>query len=258
MRRKLATLLMFTLAAGMFVGIRAASAHQCPDDWEPDDPECEETAVYDDWRPNYVPLFDLPDREDQADDGEGEQQRYDAQRWRDECNNDGEYRQQCFWMYGGQSVLSYPDSDGHQHGGDEGEEASPTDALLSRPNEMHLGFAATHCFLAEGAHDCDRHGSGSEFDTHDSHGGALYADVCLAPNPDSKYCEEGLEDTQVGVTIVDHLTCPMGCFDEYHVVRPLDAAYTEEQMADSVTAIEVIAADPQRHICGYEEYGSGC
>lgn len=242
MRRKLAALLMLTLTAGLFVGIQAASAHQCPDAHVPDDSACQDTAVYDDWRPNYVPLFDLADRNDE--DGNGEQQRRDAQRWRDECANGDQYRQQCAWLYGGQSVMPYDESDP--------EGASP------RPNELHVGYAASHCFLAEGAHDCDSHGSGSEFDTHDSHGGALYTDVCLSENPDSKYCDDGIKDTQAGVTIVDHLTCPTGCFDEYHVVRPLDQEYTERQTANSAAAIETAANDPQRYLCGYEDKGSRC
>lgn len=235
MRRKLAALLMITMTAALFVGIRSASAHQCPDGYEPNDPECEETAVYDDWRPNYVPFFDLADR-----DGEdGEQQRHDAQRWRDECSNGNQYRQQCAWVYGGQSVAPYDESD--------------PDGASPRPNELHVGYAATHCFLAEGAHDCDSHAD-SEFGTHDSHGGALYADVCLSANPDSKYCDDGLSDTQAGVTIVDHLGCPFGCFDEYHVVRPLDQEYTDEQMADSVEYLGSV--DPQRHLCGYEDHSA--
>lgn len=239
MRRKLAALLMITMTAALFVGVRSASAHQCPDGYEPNDPECEETDVYDDWRPNYVPLFDLADR-----DGEdGEQQRHDAQRWRDECSNGSQYRQQCAWVYGGQSLMPYDESD--------------PDGASPRPNELHVGYSATHCFLAEGAHDCDSH-EDSEFGTHDSHGGALYADVCLSANPDSKYCDEGMKDTQAGVTIVDHLGCPFGCFDEYHVVRPFDQEYTEQQMADSVAATEGAANDPQRHLCGYEDQGSAC
>jgi hypothetical protein len=80
--------------------------------------------------------------------------------------------------------------------------------------------------------------------------------VCLATNPDSKYCDDGVEDTQVGVTIVDHLTCPMGCADEYHVVRPLDGDYTARQMEDSQAAVETIAADPVRHICGNPDHSS--
>jgi hypothetical protein len=250
MRHKIGALLLLTITAALLVGIQAASAHQCPNDYEPDDPECQETAVYDDWRPNYVPLFDLSDRDGET----GEQQRYDAQRWRDECNKDGEYHQQCLWMYGGQSIIRYPETDDHH----EGEEPSIFDSLFTRPNEVHVGYAATHCFLAEGAHDCDRHGAANEFDTHDSHGGALYADVCLSPNSESKYCEEGMSDTQAGVTIVDHLTCPLGCFDEYHVVRPLDTEYTQEQMDDSAVAIERAASDPQRHLCGYPDKGSRC
>ena len=235
MRRTFAAMLLLMLAAGTFVGIRAASAHQCPEGTPPDDPACQDTAVYPDWRPNYVPLFDLSDR----DGPEGEQQRYDAQRWRDECNNDGEYRQQCAWFYSGQSVRPYPGTD----------PAGET----PRPNEFHAGYAASHCFLAEAAHDCDSHDQ-TEFGTHDSHGGAVYVDVCLSPNPDSKYCDDGAEDTQAGVTIVDHLDCPFGCFDEYHVVRPLDSAYTEEQMSDSATAAGGIAADPKGHVCGYPDH----
>ncbi len=237
MRHKLAMLLMLTLTGGLFVGIHAASAHQCPDPYAPDDPACEETAVYDDWRPNYVPLFDLSDRDDEN--GTGEEQRRDAQRWRDECADDGEYRQQCAWVYGGQSAKSYGESD-------------PTGGT-PRPNELHIGFAATHCFLAENFHDCDAHGSSDQFATHDSHGGAVYADVCLSANPDSQHCDDGLEDTQAGVTVVDHLDCPAGCFDEYHVVRPLDADYTQAQTEDSAAAVGYIADDPQRHLCGYPD-----
>lgn len=235
MRRKLAALLVLTMTGALFVGIQAVQAHQCVDE---DETNCHETQVYDDWRPNYVPLFDLADREGDG----GEQQRYDAQRWRDECNNGDQYRQQCAWAYGGQSVSSY---------GTDPESGTP------RPNEWHVGYAANHCFLAETQHDCDSH-EDNEFGTHDSHGGALYADVCLSENPHSKYCDDGLKDTQAGVTIVDHLTCPMGCFDEYHVVRPFDTEYTETQMTNSVEAVEVVTNDPQGHLCGYEDQGSNC
>lgn len=235
MRRKLAMLLTLTVLGGLFVGIRAAEAHQCPDGAPPDDPACRETEVYEDWRPNYVPLFDLSDRDGET----GEQQRYDAQRWRDECNDDGEFSQQCGWQEGGQSVMLYDGSD--------------PDGASPRPNELHVGYAATHCFLAEAAHDCDSHGTESEFDTHDSHGGAIYLDVCLAANPDSKYCDDGPSDTQAGVTIVDHLTCPAGCFDEYHVIRPLDTEYTQAQMDDTASAPDYILGNTEEYVCGYRE-----
>jgi hypothetical protein len=246
MRRKFATLLMFVLVAATVVGIKSASAHQCPNDYQPDDPECQETAVYEDWRNNYITVFDLADRHGE----EGEQQRYDAQRWRDRCHRNGEYQQQCAWVDGGQSLVPDPNSDA--------EPVDILDGILSRPNELHAGFAATHCFLAEAAHDCDRHGSGSEFDTHDSHGGAIYADICLSANANSKFCDDGLKDTQVGVTIVDHLTCPAGCFDEYHVIRPFDSEYTDRQMANSISDTQTAANDPQRHVCGHEDKGSDC
>lgn len=242
MRRLVMVMLGVGVAAGLLGGVPAASAHECPEGEPPDSDACEETDVYDDWRPNYVPLFDLSDRE-HGEPGSAPEQRGDAQRWREECADDGQERQQCQWLYGGTSVQEYP--------------SDPEGEAAPRPNELHVGYAANHCFLAEAAHDCDGHDEG-EFGTHDSHGGAIYVDICLSANPDSKYCDDGMEDTQAGVTIVDHLTCPMGCFDEYHVVRPLDAEYTEDQMGDSAAAAEQIASDPRRHVCGYEEQGSSC
>ena len=225
-----AGLLAATVVGGLVAVVGVADAHQCteePGEKKKDPPTvvCHETPVYEDWRPNYVPLFDLTERDDE--------QRRDAQRWRDECSNDGEERQQCAWLYGGSSAQEYPsDGDG------------------PRPNELHAGYAANHCFLAEAAHDCDSHEE-TEFGTHDSHGGAIYVDLCLTENPDSRRCDDGPSDTQAGVTVVDHLTCPLGCADEYHLVRPADTAYTTEQMEDSAVATGQIAADPVRHVCGY-------
>jgi hypothetical protein len=228
MRRKLALVVSVLLTAPVMIGVgQQAMAHQCTND---DPPECHDTPVYEDWRPNYVPLFDLTERDDE--------QRRNAQRWREECRNGDQERQQCAWFYGGTSARPYP-----------------TDVDNPRPNEVHVGYAANHCFLAEAAHDCDSH-EDNEFGTHDPHGGAIYADVCLATNPDSKYCDDGLEDTQVGVTVVDHLPCPLGCADEYHLVRPFDTEYTNEQMEDSQEATARIAADPVRHLCGHPEYSA--
>jgi hypothetical protein len=246
MRRKLAVLFLVGVLGSMLVGARLADAHQCPepkhDGKVKQSEECHETAVYDDWRPNYVPLFDLSDR----DGDDGEQQRRDAQRWREECADGDQERQQCAWYYGGTSIGGSV-LDGEYDPYDTDEEDGP------RPNELHVGFGATHCFLAEAAHDCDAHGDSNEFATHDSHGGATYVDVCLTSNPNSKYCDEGTKDTQVGVTAVDHLTCPMGCMDEYHVIRPLDTDYTAEQMADSQAAILAIPSDPLTYLCGYPD-----
>jgi hypothetical protein len=137
MRRKIALLVPVVMAAGLVVGVSQALAHQCT---EADPPECRETEVYEDWRPNYVPLFDLAEREEQGEGTDGEQQRRDAQRWREECADDGQERQQCQWFYGGTSATPYP-----------------TDVDNPRPNEVHAGYAANHCFLAEAAHDCDNH-----------------------------------------------------------------------------------------------------
>ena len=236
--RKVVLVLAAAVVGSLLVSVGAgvAEAHQCSGKGKKR--HCHETKVYEDWRPNYVPLFDLPDREQQGEGTRGEKQRKDAQRWREECADDDQERQQCAWYYGGTSATQYD-----------------TDEEGPRPNEVHVGYAANHCFLAEAAHDCDHHDS-DEFGTHDPHGGAIYADLCASKNPDSKYCNDGPTDTQVGVTVVDHLGCPFGCMDEYHVVRPLDQRYTERQMADSQRAVERIASDPQRHVCGYEAHSS--
>ena len=224
-----AFVVMFVFGSAWF-GMGSASAHQCKDG--DTSKHCEDTQVYDDWRPNLVPVFDLPERDDES--------REDAQRWRQECEDDGEYRQECVWVYGGQSGMVYEtDPDG-----------------TPRPNELHAGVAATHCFIAEAAHDCDRHAdvSEGEFETHDSHGGAAYVDACFAAYEASQHCDDGLADTQVGVTVVDHLDCPIGCFDEYHVVRPFDQPYTQAQVDDSVVTAQAIAADPKTFVCGYPEH----
>ena len=247
MKRRFVILPILALVVSAF-GTVGAGAHQCED---PDDPEtCEQTDVMPNWRDgNYIPLFDLRDRED-------EDQRYDAQRWRDECDNgrydEGTYqsRQMCFWAYGGSSLFPNRDSE------------DPTDPNSYSPNEWHMGFAATHCFLQEAAHQCEDHEKERGEGVHDAHGGALYVDVCLSENPDSKYCDDGLEDTQVGVTIMDHNGCGVvvpvaACTDEYHVIRPFDTDYTEEQMTDSAEYIQRIIDDPELYLCGYEQYRSG-
>lgn len=223
MRRKLLALLGMVVVAGGLMGIGAASAHECTTDPETQVEECHDTPVVESWRPNYVPLFDLPDRDDP-------EQRAEAQRWRDKdsCNPNVPH---CFWWDGGESANG-----------------------SGAPMEQHIGFAATHCFLAEAQHDCSDHDASNGEGVHDAHGGAIYVDVCVAENPESHYCDDGATDTQAGVTIVDHLDCPMGCFDEYHVVRPLDTDYTIEQTEDSAAAIEGIANDPTEQACGYEEH----
>jgi hypothetical protein len=239
-RRLLLLALAGVMGLGTLVLATGASAHEC--NYDPDAPEqCRETPVMPNWRGTYVPLFDLADREDEA-------QRYDAQRWRDECANGDpnsptyQSRQQCAWYYGGTSGFPNRDSD------------------LLAPNELHAGFAATHCFLFEFAHQCEDHDASNGEGVHDAHGGATYVDLCLTENPESKYCDEGPRDTQVGVTIMDHNPCGtivpiVACTDEYKVVRPLDQEYTQTQMDNSANQTQEIAADPYTWLCGYEEFG---
>jgi hypothetical protein len=252
MKKRLIVLPAVALVATAFSGL-AAGAHQCED---PDDPEtCEETSVQPNWRDgNYIPLFDLDDREDPD-------QRYDAQRWRDECDNgrydspDYQSRQLCWWAYGGSSLFP-----------NRGEDAMDPNSYS--PNEFHAGFAATHCFLQEFAHQCEDHEASRGEGVHDAHGGATYVDICLTENPESKYCDDGLQDTQVGLTIMDHLPCGfvvpiVACIDEYHVIRPFDTEYTQRQMSDpeegngTAEYIPRILEDPELYLCGYEQYRDG-
>ena len=239
-------LLAAAVALAAFATGGAATAHECTYDGEKRDTgnqvECHESPAAPNWRDgNYIPLFDLENRDDPR-------QRMNAQRWREECQGyaeDGSYRadQMCAWARGG-----YSHSAGH-HG-------------QTAPNELHAGFAASHCFLGEFAHQCEdhdvRHGEG----VHDKHGGAIYADVCLAENAESKYCKRGMTDTQAGVTVMDHNPCGtivpvVACIDEYHVLRPFDTEYTEEQMTDSQEYIPRILADPELYLCGYRQYRAG-
>jgi hypothetical protein len=216
----------------LFVGglafTQMASAHECTTNPETGVEECGPAAVYPDWRPNYIPLMDLRDRE-------SEQERRDAQRWRDENGCETQY---CVWA---DPTLSVDDEAG--------------------PATVHAGTAGDHS-LGEAAHSDEGH-EDNEFGNHDTHGGAIYADVCLGSDEGASYegnagaCT-GMQDTQVGVTVVDHLTCPAGCADEYHIVRPLDPEYTQEQVDESITATQTAVSDPVRHICGYEYADPSC
>ena len=201
---------------------------------------CRPTKIAPNWRNNYVPLFGLEDRNDPS-------QRYEAQRWRDECeHHDNEWSQTCGWYYGGPSLFPNrgPRREGH-------------------PNEVHVGFAATHCFLFEFAHQCEYHDASHGESVHDTHGGALYFDVCATRNAESRYCREGMADTQAGVTIMDHFPCgapiPIAyCIDEYHVIRPFDADYTNAQMENTQTDTQAIVDDPHTYLCGFGPGAEDC
>src|SRR5688572_21400750 len=171
-RKTLATIVttVLVMGLGMIVGPSGVSAHECAD--RPTRPgakapvtnECEDTAVAPNWRDPYVPLFSLPDHED-------EDQRRDAQRWRDEWGCD---TQHCVWVKDNTSV------DGGQ------------------PAGVHAGTAADHSMF-EVAHQSEDHGSAES--NHDAHGGAIYLDVCLASEAGTSYEGQagactGPEDTQ--------------------------------------------------------------
>ena len=245
MTRKLAIIISAALSmAGLGFLQQAVQAHACTEPAaqeetgkkpkkndpppEPAEPECEPSGVYPNWRDNVVPLFDLEDRDD-------EQQKRDAQRWRDE---NGCQQQFCTWANPSGSV---DDPEG--------------------PLTLHAGTAGEHA-LGEAAHSDEGHAD-DEFGNHDTHGGSIYADICLGTDDGTSFegqagaCED-VYDSQVGITVVDHLTCPAGCMDEYHVIRPTDPESTQHQLEDSQRDAGEIAADPQRYACGYEEQGSAC
>jgi hypothetical protein len=246
MRRKLlAAALPLLIAIGMS---GTATAHEC----DPNTGDCKSTTQVGNWRGNYIPLFDLADRnnEDELD---------RAQRWRDECegyNTDGEYynNQFCLWQEFGTSAVPGP-------GGE------------LAPNEVHVGTAGSHCFLFEAMHDCEDHNPYDEDANynpnrvHDAHGGAIYIDICLVENPDSRWCKKGLEDTTIGITVMDHNGCGIiipvaSCTDEYHVLKPFNSAYTAEQMADTMDWLNDAAADPQGflrwYLCGFGPGSEDC
>jgi len=234
--------LLVTLVLGSVAVVGpAALAHDCEDvngDGTIDqETECGPTPAYAGWRPNWVPLFDVPDRQDDVDGRQGDESPTDEsrrthQRWRDEygCTNS-----MCIWA----------------------DPAYSTADDMS-PNTVHAGIAADHCW-GEGFHDCEGHTAGSE-GTHDGHGGTIYADICLSE--DSHYygdqqdvgCEDA-NDSEVGIVIVDHLSCTFGCQDEYHVIRPTDPEYTQRQMEETPNDTQYIADHPDDWLCGYDGYG---
>lgn len=238
-------MLASAVALAAFGSLGSASAHECPQDGPPpDENACRDTEPVDNWRGSYLPVFEPVGRDDPS-------VRYHLQRWHDECDN----QQQCTWVENGFSVMP------------NGDEEIPS------PNEIHVGTAATHCFLGEAAHDCSDHkrGASSSDPVHDSHGGAIFIDLCLAPNPDTSHgnglCQNGIEDTTIGLIIVDHNPCGtfvpiVACTDEYHVWKPFDQAYTEEQMAMTQAHIEDFLADPETWVvnwfCGNPQYSQNC
>jgi hypothetical protein len=201
-------------------------AHQtedCPNG----EPECP-VATFPRWRENLVPLFGT---EVGATDGERTEERHQAERWRDEWGCDKQF---CGWIKPSGSV------DDHEG-----------------PATLHAGIAGEHA-LGEAAHSDECHDA-DEFCNHDSHGGTIYADICLGTDNGTGYqhqagsCED-MYDTQFGIVIKDHLTCP-ACMDEYHQVRPLDAEYTAAQVGESERGIQRAACNPSEHVIGYGEAG---
>ncbi len=225
--------LVATLLGGvavMVVGVSVADAHQC--ETVDGEEHCDDTDMAPNWRDPYVPLFTLEDHED-------EEQRRDAQRWRDEwgCKN-----QHCAWLHNDTSIQ------------DDG-----------KPGGVHGGTAADHSMF-EVAHDSEDHGDSES--NHDAHGGAIYFDICLGSDEGTSYegqageCRS-MEDSQVGVTLVDHNACGtvvpyVSCTDEYHIVRPLDAEYTDRQMENTQRDAAYMAEDPERYACGYGPGSEDC
>lgn len=234
--------LLALVVLGSLAVVPTALAHDCRDrnrDGRVDqEKECGSTPPYGGWRPNWVPLFDVPDREDDVDGEYAEasptdESRRTYQRWRDEYGCEDPF---CVW-------------------------ASPNVSVADSPRSVHAGVAADHCWT-EGFHDCEDHLAGSE-STHDGHGGTIYADVCLAEDThyygakrDTGCADEN--DSEVGFVIVDHLSCTFGCQDEYHIVRPTDPEFTQRQIEETPTDAQYDVEHPDDWLCGYDGYGPDC
>jgi hypothetical protein len=266
-RTKLSVLLVGLMAGSgvLVLGLSSAGAHECwdadefsaPDDdqngdgkdnkgkgkksdggdalpegyWREGDKVCRDTPVAPNWRDPYVPVFGLEDHED-------EEERRQAQRWRDEWGCD---TQHCVWVKTNSSI-----DDGN-------------------PNAAHAGTAADHSMF-EVAHESEDHGHTEG--NHDAHGGAVFVDVCLGSEEGTSYegqagsCR-GPEDTQVGVVLMDHNPCGLilpyvACTDEYKILRPLDQEYNQRQIERIPDGIQLIADDPPRYLCGHHPSGESC
>lgn len=234
MRRRIVLLLTVVAVLGLIGGIRVASAHECKDN-NPDDPrKCQDSKMVPNWRGNYIPLFEPEGIRCETE--ECQEKRRQEQRWRDEWGCDAQW---CIWV----KVQSDVEGD--------------------KPQSVHAGTAADHS-MTEVAHESEGHQPVTPYTAegnHDTHGGSIYADICLGSDDNTSYQDQpgacsDPDDTQVGMNIVDHFPCgriaPVySCTDEYHVVRPLDPTYTQNQMTASVAEIQGIASDPDTWVCGY-------
>jgi hypothetical protein len=235
MRGRAPRWMLLSIAATVVVGVvvvgGSAAAHECTTDPDTGEETCGPTPVYPNWRPQYVPLFGANDTRCETE--ECKENRRDQQRWRDENGCENQY---CSWNDVNTSV-------------DDGS-----------PMSVHAGMAADHSMF-EAAHSSEGHGT--DEGNHDTHGGSVFADICVGSDAGTSYeghsgaCEDP-SDTQIGANIIDHNPCgvppptlPVPCFDEYHVVRPLDSAYTMEQMEESQEQIGQILDDPGTYLCGY-------
>jgi hypothetical protein len=245
MRRYAVVVAMLVVAAGVLgVSLRDAVAHECDKPKHGQRTEaCHPTPLVHGWRGSFVPLFGVNGVRCDNADPSCYDRRSREQRWREEWGCDTQY---CFWLKWGQSAPAI--SDGN-------------------PQSLHAGMAADHS-MTEAAHESSYHGPGES--NHKAHGGSAYADICVASDKGTSYQHQpgactGPKDTQVGFNVVDHDPCglpvnprkptdvgiPIPCSDEYHVVRPLDTPYTQQQMAESQAETQRYANNPQEWLCGY-------
>jgi hypothetical protein len=238
MRRTLAALFL-VMAVAAVAGIHEAAAHECqPVKKGSKKQTCHATPVVPNWRGSYIPLFGVNDVRCDVRDKACHDRRAEQQRWRDEWGCDTQY---CFWFKWGQSAPPFGDGS---------------------PQSIHTGMAADHS-MTEDAHSAQGHGT--DEGNHDTHGGSVFVDLCLASDQGTSYQGKpgacaGPRDTQVGFNIVDHDPCgppqpgdiPVPCSDEYHVIRPLDPEYTQEQNEQDRAEIQRYAENPGEWLCGYK------
>jgi hypothetical protein len=113
------------------------------------------------------------------------------------------------------------------------------------PSSLHVNHSPDHSWLGA-AHSSSDHGDESEFASHDTHGGTIWADVIL---PDAEDPTR-VRDTKAGNSIVEHLSCPT-CTDEYHEVW-LDPERTIFQIGEAPGQTEHVGRNPDRWLFGHE------
>ncbi|MGH7897632.1 MAG: hypothetical protein ACREQQ_06750 [Candidatus Binatia bacterium] len=120
-------------------------------------------------------------------------------------------------------------------------DAPPSEA----PSSIHYNHSPDHAWLGL-AHSSSQHGD-TEFSSHDTHGGTIWADIYLPSEDDPTRTR----DSNAGNSIIEHLGCPT-CTDEYHEVWA-DPERTIFQIGEIPGQTEQVGRNPDRWIGGHQD-----